>query len=65
MEQTRQATCPNCRQTGDFRFSGEQQWPRDVAAVLGLPAVIPLWTCPHCRTTVSELELLPVKPVWE
>lgn len=37
---------------------GEQHWPPEIAAKFGLPAVILLWSCPHCHTTVSEPDLL-------
>jgi hypothetical protein len=48
----------------EFTFLGEQTWPPEVAEKLGLPAIITLWSCPHCLTTVSEPDLLPYqKPV--
>jgi hypothetical protein len=55
----RLATCPTCKRSGEFDFLGEQRWPPQVAQRLGLPAVIALWSCPHCATTVSEPDLLP------
>ena len=56
---TRWAICPSCRQPGEFQDSGQQRWPRAVAAAHGLPPVITLWTCPHCGTTVCETDLRP------
>jgi hypothetical protein len=58
MVDPRLAMCPTCRQTGRFEFLGEQHWPPEIARKLGLPAVIRLWSCPTCRTTLSEPELL-------
>jgi hypothetical protein len=58
MVEPRLALCPTCRQTGRFEFLGEQHWPPEIARKLGLPAVIRLWSCPTCRTTLSEPELL-------
>jgi hypothetical protein len=63
MAKTKWAVCPGCQQYGKFTSEGEQHWPADIAAAHGLPAVIPLWTCPHCHTTISETEFsTPRKP---
>lgn len=59
MPQTRQATCPACQRRRAFTFSGSQRWPEAVAAQHDLPAVIRLWTCTTCHTTLSEQELEP------
>lgn len=59
MSQHRVAICPSCHQEGRFDFSGNQHCPADIAARLGLPTVIALWTCPACHTTISEPDLLP------
>jgi hypothetical protein len=53
----RMAICPTCQTLGEFEWIGEQQWPEEVAQRLRLPAIIGLWSCPHCKTTVSELAL--------
>ncbi|MCC7206782.1 MAG: hypothetical protein IT323_05720 [Anaerolineae bacterium] len=58
MERRKLAMCPSCRCTGEFEFLGEQRWPRDIAALAHLPAVINLWGCPHCHSTISETDLL-------
>jgi len=55
------ATCPTCRCRGEFEYLGEQHWPEEIAAKFNLPAVILLWSCPCCHTTVSESELLPAR----
>jgi hypothetical protein len=62
VEERRIATCPTCRQTGEFVFLGEQHWPAEVAAKLGLPSIILLYSCECCQTTVSEPDLLPARP---
>lgn len=59
MSQLRTAICPSCQRTGQFQFSGNQQCPAEVAARLGLPTIIPLWTCPACHSTISEPDLKP------
>lgn len=60
MSHTRWAICPTCHQTGQFQMSGKQEWPRAVADAHGLPTEITLWSCPHCHTTLCEMDLLPV-----
>lgn len=57
MSHQKTAICPSCHQSGQFRFNGNQRWPAEVAARLGMPTVIGLWTCPACHTTVSEMDL--------
>lgn len=59
MQRTKWAICPACRQAGQFQHNGDQRWPPAVAAAHSLPPTIALWTCPHCRTTLSETALLP------
>lgn len=59
MSQYLEARCPGCHQYARFTFNGNQHWPAEVARKLGLPAVIGLWTCSACHTTVSELTLKP------
>jgi hypothetical protein len=53
------ATCPSCHKRARFHFAGHQHWPPEIAAAHGLPAVIALWTCPFCQTTLSETALQP------
>lgn len=59
MKPTRCAICPTCERRGRFQAAGEQHWPDEVAEAHGVPATITLWTCPHCGTTISELDLRP------
>jgi hypothetical protein len=56
------AMCPTCNYNGEFELLGEQRWPEEIAQRLGVPAVIRLWSCPHCLTTISEPDLLPHQP---
>jgi ribosomal protein L37AE/L43A len=56
--QQQQAYCPACSQRTHFEQVGVQQWPPDIAAAAGLPAVMPLWTCRQCHTTISEPDLM-------
>lgn len=55
------ARCPSCQQHARFTFNGNQQWPPEVARKLGLPAVIGLWTCAACHSTISENALRPAR----
>jgi len=57
----RLATCPTCNHSGEFELLGVQKWPPQVAEKLGLPSEIPLWSCPHCLTTISDPDLLPYR----
>jgi ribosomal protein L37AE/L43A len=59
-DKKREAVCPTCKKAGTFRYLGEQVWPPHVAAALKLPTHINLWSCPHCSTTISEPDLLPL-----
>lgn len=61
MAERRLATCPSCNCRGEFVFLGNQYWPAALARKMGLPEVIPLWSCPSCLTTVSEMDLLPAR----
>lgn len=61
MVKRRLATCPSCNCRGEFVFLGDQRWPAELARAMGLPEVIPLWSCPSCLTTVSEMDLLPAR----
>lgn len=59
ISQTRSATCPTCHHTVSFEFAYVQHWPKRVADALDLPTKMYYWHCPHCQSTLSELELLP------
>jgi len=61
MAERRGATCPICNCRGDFFYLGEQRWPLELARRMEVPAVIGLWSCPNCMTTVSEPDLLPAR----
>ncbi len=58
MNIARYALCPTCWYAGHFQYSGQQRWPPTVARLHGLPAVMNLWTCPNCHSTLSEAALL-------
>ncbi len=61
MSQSVEARCPSCQQHAHFTFNGNQNWPPEVARKLGLPAVIGLWTCSACHSTISETALWPAR----
>lgn len=46
--------CASCRTRRRFQYVGEQRWPERVAKVTGLPAVVQLWQCCTCRTSVTR-----------
>ena len=49
--------CPTCEQHANFNYRGTQTFPDVVAEKLGLPAEIHLWSCDHCHTTISHVDL--------
>jgi hypothetical protein len=49
--------CPSCGNASRFTLIGEQRWPESVAASAGIPAVIRLYVCGHCNSTISEQNL--------
>lgn len=53
---SRQGYCPTCEQETEFTFLGEQRWPPQVAARLGLAPVVKLWSCCCCNTTLTETQ---------
>ena len=53
----REACCPSCGHHGRFTYNGEQHWPKEIADKLGMPADIKLWSCNHCGSTISEIDL--------
>ncbi len=55
--QQRRAQCPSCQQSHLFTYGGEQHWPDKVARATGMDAVVHLWHCSGCNSTVSECEL--------
>lgn len=57
MRARRHATCPSCGNTTTFSLTGEQRWPEKIAAAAGLPAVVQLWTCCACGSTISDTDL--------
>jgi hypothetical protein len=57
VEHSHEAICPSCKQHTTFQFAGEQRIPQNIAEKLQIPAVIPLWSCDSCRTTLSEEEI--------
>jgi len=58
----RMATCPSCKQSGEFVYLGDQRWPPEHARVLNIASIVQLWSCPFCQTTVSEPDQLPSRP---
>jgi hypothetical protein len=52
------AGCPTCGFITPFEYVGKQQYPSIVAQRLGIPDSVHLWNCLHCRTTLSENELV-------
>jgi hypothetical protein len=53
-----QALCPSCGNYTTFTLLGVQRYPEYVAAKLGLPTEINLWTCGVCKSTISEVDLM-------
>lgn len=49
--------CTSCEQAATFQYRGDQTFPQAVADQLGLPAVIHLWSCGHCHSTISHVDL--------
>ena len=49
--------CTSCEQEATFQYRGDQTFPQAVADQLGLPAVIHLWSCGHCHSTISHVDL--------
>ena len=54
----RTATCPTCGETTTFRYVGDQRWPETVAEAAGMPAIVRLWMCNRCSTTLVENDML-------
>lgn len=52
-----EAGCPTCETDSIFEYRGTQTFPDVVAEKLGLPAVIHLWSCGNCHTTISHVDL--------
>ncbi|MBZ0295653.1 MAG: hypothetical protein K8L99_24055 [Anaerolineae bacterium] len=52
------AYCPSCGKRSAFSYSGTQRWPERVARAAGLKAVITLWNCENCHSTISEQNLI-------
>jgi hypothetical protein len=49
--------CPTCEQYVTFAYLGKQTFPEAVAEKLGLPSDIHLWSCSHCHSTISHVDL--------
>lgn len=49
--------CPTCEAHVVFHYRGQQNFPEVVASQLGLPSVIHLWSCDHCYSTISHVDL--------
>lgn len=49
--------CPSCKTYARFTYQGEQKFPQAVADKLGLPAIIQLWSCGACHSTLSHIDL--------
>jgi transcription elongation factor Elf1 len=49
----RKAQCPSCAAETVFTCIGEQRWPEDVARAAGMKAVVTLWRCTVCHTTIT------------
>ena len=49
--------CPTCEEYTTFIYCGKQSFPEAVAEKLGLPTAIHLWSCSHCHSTISHVDL--------
>jgi Zn finger protein HypA/HybF involved in hydrogenase expression len=49
--------CPTCEERATFIYRGKQIFPEVVAKKLGLPTDIHLWSCSHCHSTISHIDL--------
>jgi hypothetical protein len=49
----RKAQCSSCTAETVFVYIGEQHWPEDVARAAGMKAVVSLWRCTECQTTIT------------
>lgn len=49
--------CTSCQDRATFVYRGKQTFPQAVADQLGLPAVIHLWSCGSCHSTISHVDL--------
>jgi len=49
--------CPTCETHAIFDYVGKQSFPEAVAAKLGLPTDIHLWSCGNCHSTISHVDL--------
>jgi hypothetical protein len=53
----REGVCPTCGYHTVFHFLGEQRWPARLVELTGCPPVTYLYTCDHCKTSVSETDI--------
>lgn len=49
--------CPTCGKMSEFHYLGEQEWSPAVAKRLGIPEIVHLYSCEHCHTTLTHLDL--------
>jgi hypothetical protein len=49
----RKTVCPSCKQETTFVCIGEQRWPEDLALSAEMDAVVTVWRCSNCQTTMS------------
>lgn len=49
--------CPSCGRRATFTFLGWQRWPAEVAAQIGMPRCLGLWTCGACSTNLTRVGL--------
>lgn len=59
IEQSIHTTCPSCGEHTVFHHAGEQHWSEAIAKKLNLPSIIQLYSCKHCQTTLTHIQLLP------
>ncbi len=50
---TCEQTCPTCHTQSVFTHLGQQTWPKAVAQSLNIPAIVDLWRCGNCETTIT------------
>ena len=53
----REGFCPTCGNHTEFIFLGVQRWPARLVELTGCPPETALFTCAHCKTTVSENDI--------
>ena len=56
-QKTIQTHCPTCGEYSEFKHIGKQKWSEAIAKKLGIPTIINLYTCEHCQTTLTDIQL--------